>query len=143
MLRGIVGGVVACIVVVFFIDLLTVSDREQVEQDVERLLDLAREGGDEAVDEILAALAPDYRGALPRESIERYLRRYVGKKQITSLVAGNYKTIWAGDEIHVPLLRITAKTAGFTQTLLLTVSYARRDGVWKVVDISQWRGVNR
>ena len=143
MLRGIVGGVVACIVVVFFIDLLTVSDREQVEQDVERLLDLAREGGDEAVDEILAALARDYRGAVSRKTLEANLRRYVGKGQITSLVTGGYKTIWAGEEIHVPLLRITVKTDGFTQTVLLSVTYARRDGAWKVVDISRWPGPGR
>ena len=143
MLRGIVGGVVACIVVVFFIDLLTVSDREQVEQDVERLLDLAREGGDEAVDEILAALARDYRGAVSRKTLEKNLRRYVGKGQITSLVTGGYKTIWDGEEIHVPILRITVKTAGFTQTVLLSVTYARRDGAWKVVDISRWRGPGR
>ena len=143
MWRGIAAGLAACIVVFYIVDLLTTSDREQVEQDVARLLDLAREGGDEAVDEILAALARDYDGAVSRKALESYLRRYVGKKQITSLVTGNYKTIWAGDEIYVPLLRITARTAGFTQTVLLTVTYARRDGAWKVVDISRWRGASR
>jgi hypothetical protein len=123
------------------INVLVTTDRELVEADVERLIELARRGGDRAVDEILASLADDYRGGPPftRERIVRGLERYVGESSLELLETGGISTIWAGDEIVIPLLRIHARThGGYEGNLLLRIHYAERDGEWRIIEISRW-----
>jgi len=117
------------------------SDRERVEAEVERLVSLARRGGEGAASEILDALAEDYRGSRPfgRDDIAAYLRRYVAQGKIRELSTGGFKTLWDGEEILVPILRIDAAVSGAAYTLILTVRFAERDGAWKVVDITRWR----
>jgi len=117
------------------------TDRERVEAEVGRLVALARQGGEDAAAEILDALAEDYRGRRPfdREDIAAYLRRYVAPRRVRKLSTGDFTTLWKGDEILVPILRIDAATENAGYTLILTVRFANRDGAWKVVDITRWR----
>ncbi len=125
------------------IDALVTSDREEVERTVERLLAAARRGGDGAVDEILEALADDYRGEGPfaRDAMERRLRTHLGgTARLTRLGAGGYRAIWKGDGILVPILSIEAAAGGAVQRVVLSVSFAERDGRWRIRDITrvQW-----
>jgi len=117
------------------------TDRERVEAEVERLVSLARRGGEEAASEISDALAEDYRGSRPfsREDIAASLRRYVAPGKLRELSTSDFKTLWDGEEILVPILRIDAATGSAGYTLILTVRFAERDGAWKVVDITRWR----
>ena len=113
-----------------------------VEEKLERLFDAAREGGDAAVDEILAAFADDYRaeGAYTLKRLENYLRRFVGEGRIESLTPGGYKTLWAGTEILVPLLRLRVDTAAGTTNVLLEVAFVEQDEVdWRIISVRRAR----
>lgn len=123
------------------INLLVTTEPERVEAQVERLVELARTGGDDAVDEILLAFADDYRGedyfSLPR--IEGYLRQYVGHRRIRSLETGGYTALWKDDEILVPILALYAKTDSVELRPVLRVTFASRDGEWKIVNVANMR----
>lgn len=130
--------VLACVVAVAVIATqLFPSDRKRVEQEVERLADLARTGGPDAVEAILDILADDYRGSIPRKDIETYIRRRLEESGIGSLSLGNFKTMWKGDEILIPILAVRAE--GWPMPLLLTVTFADREGRWKVTSCSRTR----
>jgi len=130
--------VLACIVTVAVIATqLFPSDRKRVEQAVERLADLARTGGPDAVEGILDILADDYRGSIPRKDIEAYVRGRLKESGVGSLSLGNFKTMWKGDEILIPILAVRAD--GWPAPLLLTVTFAVRDGHWKVTSCSRTR----
>ena len=121
------------------IHLLVTTDRERVEAEVERLLELARSGGEEAADEILAAFADDYRGTIPLKRITAYVRNYVGASKIVKLATGSYKTMWDGDEIRIPILALYITTEGWETKSVLTVVCAERDGKWKIIEFSRPR----
>jgi len=124
------------------VDALFVSDTERVEAEIGRLLDVARAGGEGAADEILAALADDYRGEGPfaRASVERYVRGYLAGGPPEELLSGDYEALWIGDEIVVPILSLRAKRKGvMTQLPILRVHFAERDGRFRVTYVSQWR----
>jgi len=126
---------------VVLLNVLITTDRELVEADVGRLVELARQGGDEAVDGILASLADDYRGTHPfsRDRIVRGLERYVGQGRLELLETGGYQSLWVGDEIMIPILRLHARTRdGHEGNLLLRIVYAERAGEWRIVDISRY-----
>jgi hypothetical protein len=125
----------------FAIDAVIVTDRERVEEEVARLVDLAREGGPEAAEEILAALAGDYRGEGPfaRERIEGHVRRQVGERRIERLLTGSYQAVPMGDDLVVPILRLQAKTRDFEANPVLRVTFAERDGRFRIVNVEQWR----
>jgi hypothetical protein len=138
--RTVLGVVLLAIGAWVAINALVTTEPERVEAEVERLLDLAREGGEGAADEILGALAEDYHGDYPRERIESYLDSYVGQARIRRLTTGNYKAVWKSDEIIVPILRIDAETHdGRAARTILRVTFAERDGEWKVVNVGRWR----
>ena len=115
------------------------TDRERVERQVERLAELARLGGEDAAEEFLLAFADDYRGSIDRKRIERYVRRHVGGGTVRSLKLGSFKTIVVPDdgEIVVPLLLVTAELDDWTTRLLLTLTWAERNGVWRIVRASR------
>jgi hypothetical protein len=122
------------------IDALVQTDAERVEDEVARLVDLAREGGEGAAREILAALADDYRGSgsFSRERIEGYVRQYVLEGRPEEIATGGYIAVPKGDEILVPLLRIDVRTKRYQGSALLRVTFAERDGRFRVVNVEQW-----
>jgi hypothetical protein len=120
-------------------NLLVTTDLERVEAEVERALQHAREGGDEAAEAVLEILADDYDGEYPRRSIETYVRRYVGEKRVRELTTGDYKAIWKGEEIVIPILRLDVETDRGPARAILRVTFAPRDGTWKVVNVGRWR----
>ena len=135
----IAAGVLVAIGLYVAVDAIWTTDTERVELEVERLIDLAREGGPGAAEEILAALADDYDGASPftRESIARNLEAYVATSRVRNLKSGSYTAVWKGDDILVPLLVLEADAGDRSGTLYLTIVFGQRDGRWKVVDISR------
>ena len=120
-------------------NLLVTTDLERVEDDVERALAHAREGGDEAAEAVLDILADDYDGEYPRRSIENHVRRIVGEKRVRKLSTGDYKALWKGDEIVIPILRIDLETDRGSHSAILRVTFALRDDAWKVVNVGRWR----
>lgn len=142
MARTVLAGLVLAVAAWLAIQALVTTDLESVEEEIARLVALANAGGEDAVAGILAALAPDYRGSSPfaRSSVERHLRRYLGASKSRDIKTGDPSPIWKGDEIVVPLLSIRATVDGSTRTVILMVTFAQRNGTWKVVDVSraQW-----
>ncbi len=118
---------------------IVTTDRERVENEVERLVELARKGGQDAADEIMAAFADDYRGSVDLEWIRRQVQNYVGRKRLRSVEIGSIKTIWKDDEIVIPLLRVTLGFDGLKGMMLLSVTCAERDGEWKIVHVTRTR----
>ncbi|MHC4957188.1 MAG: hypothetical protein ACYTGN_02350 [Planctomycetota bacterium] len=131
----VIAAVVAGLAVIVM--LLFPSDRKEVEALVHHLKQRAIEGGPDAADEILDTLADDYRGTADRGQIERHVRRYVGEAQVVSIDLGDFKTVWKGDEIVIPLLAVYAEVAGRSPRFLLLVTFARRDDAWKITSISR------
>jgi hypothetical protein len=131
--RTVVAGLVVAVLVYVAVDALWTSETEQVEAEVERLIELAKRGGPGAAEEILDALAEDYRGAVSRAEAAAYLERYVLPGRLGQLTHGAIDAMWKGEEILVPLLRIDVEG----RTVLLTVVFAERDGEWRVVDVSR------
>ncbi len=123
------------------IDALVTTDAERVEDEVARLLDLAREGGDHAAGEILAALADDYRGDgfFARARIEEYVRRHVIEERAEEIATGDYAALPIGGEIVVPILSIHVRTKRFEANPILRVAFAERGGRFRIVNVEQWR----
>jgi len=118
------------------------DDRDAVEDEMERLFELARAGGEDAVEEILEGFADDYRGsgnfALSR--IERALRgAVVPAGSLTKLEHGAFDAIVTGQEIEIPIVSVSAESGGRTIRIVLRFVWARRDGTWKIVDVTRWR----
>jgi hypothetical protein len=128
-------GLVLVVAAWLMVQAIVTTDREAVEEEIARLVALARSGGEEGVAGILGALAPDYRGSHPftRESIEANLRHYLGRLQ--SLSTGDPSPIAKGEEILVPILSIRAEVDGAAHRMLLSVTF--RDGAWRIVSISR------
>jgi hypothetical protein len=137
--RTLLLGLAIVIAAYVLYNLLVTTDLERVEAEVERALARAREGGDEAAEALLECLADDYAGEYPRRSIEIYVRRYVGQKRVRELTTGGYKAVWKGEEIVIPILRLDAETDSGSLRVILRVTFARRDGTWKVVNVGRWR----
>ena len=139
MWRTLLVGTAIVIAGYVLFNLLVTTDLERVEDNVERALEHAREGGDDAAEAVLNILADDYDGEVPRRSIESYVRRYVGEKRVRELSTGGYKAIWKGEEIVIPILRIDVRTDHWLGRAILRVTFAERDGAWKVVNVGRWR----
>ncbi len=114
------------------------DDRDIVEKKIEHLAQLAEQGGEAAVAEILDVFAEDCTGSYSRRFIQSQVRRLVGPNTVKKVTLGNFETIWRGDAIFVPLLRIDVTTRGQKGTILLKVTFEERDGVWLVTDVSRW-----
>ena len=123
------------------VNAIITTEPERVEAEVERLLEVARRGGDEAVEEILLAFADDYRGegTFSMTRIESGLRQWVAKGRITKLTTGNYQALWIGEEIIVPILSIQATTRHGAFNPILRVTFAPRDGEWRIVNVGRVR----
>lgn len=119
------------------VNLLVTTELERVEAEMERLLELARKGGEEAAAEILDVLAEDYDGEVPRRRLENYLKVYVVDRKVEKLSTGSYKTIWKGSDILIPLLAIYATVDGYEARFVLTVTWSERADGWKVTRISR------
>lgn len=140
MWRIVVVAVLAAIGIWLGIDALITTDAERVEAEVARLVELAREGGDDAAKEILAALADDYRGDGPfaRERIEAYVRTCLVEARPEEIWTGDFITVPKGDEIVIPLLRIHVRTKALEGDTLLKVTFAERNGRFRVVNAERW-----
>ena len=112
---------------------------DRVEAQTARLLELALAGGKAAADELLAAIAPDYRGEEhPRSQLERMIRSYVGESRIVSLRKMSLSADWLDDEIAVfALVRVGLREGEFV--LGVRVLFTERDGSWKIVDVRNAR----
>jgi hypothetical protein len=126
----------------FAIDALITTDLERVEAEVERLLEVARKGGPEAADEILAAFAEDYRGSgfYARENVERHARRFLAAGRPEEISIGWPKAVPKGEEIQVPILRVDVRTKRDQGTTFVRLTFARRDGRFKIVNAEQALG---
>jgi hypothetical protein len=137
--RIVVVGVLSAIAVWLAIDALITTDAERVEVEVERLLVLARQGGEDAVAGILDAIADDYRGAYNKETIERYLRMCLVDDRPEEITTGSPAYIPKGGEILIPLLRVDVRMKNFQQTALLRVTFAKRGDRFRIVSVENWR----
>jgi len=136
--RIVVAGILFAIGVWLAIDALITTDSERVEAEIERLLEVARRGGDDAADEILDAFAEDYHGAglYSPERIRDYARRYVAGERPEELWLGNFKAFPKEDgTILVPILRIHVKTRNFEGDAIVKVTFAERDERFRIVNV--------
>ena len=120
---------------------LYTDDLERCELLLEEMVAAAETGGEDAVDFILAGFADDYRGSEPYtlDRLERYLRRYVAAERVKGITTGDPDPIADGSEIHIPLYRVTVELDDQTGTLLLAITFAKRDGEWKIINVASSR----
>jgi hypothetical protein len=137
--RVAVAGLLLAIGLWLAIDALITTDAERVEMEVERLLGLARQGGEDAVAGILDAIADDYRGVYSRETIERYLRMCLVDDRPEEITTGSPVYVPKGGEILIPLLRVDVRTERFQGTAILRVAVARRGDRFRIVSAENWR----
>jgi len=131
LLAALAVGALAWILLAFVVTTAT----ERVEEETERLLELARTGGPEAAAAILDAFAPDYRGgSYSREQVERAVWREVGERRVRKLWAPSLTSEWTEDEIAVTGLLVVELGDGGAR-LALQLLFAERDGAWKIVDV--------
>ncbi|MHC4222635.1 MAG: hypothetical protein ACYSX0_13385 [Planctomycetota bacterium] len=137
MLRYGVAIVAVIIAAVVLWNVLVTTDRERVEADVLRLVELAKKGGQEAADEIYEALAEDYRGSgyFERERVRRELTKRVGAGRLKSLEVNDFDVVATGEEMEIPWLIL------FTEygNAHLRVTYAKRNDQWKIVNVNRWK----
>ena len=127
---------VGCYVLVH---LIVTTEPERVEAEVERLLGLARRGGEDAAEEILDAFAEDYSGSFELDWIQKQVRNYVGRNRFKSVTVGSFSAVWKGDDILIPRLTVTLEVEGWKAVLFLAVTCAERDGEWKIVHVTRLR----
>jgi hypothetical protein len=131
--------ILAAVAVWLAVDWLVTTDAERVEMEVERLFDVARHGGEDAVAQILDSLADDYRGAYSKEMIERYLRMALVADKPEEITAGSFDVVPKGDEFLIPLLRVDVRTRSLQGTALLRITFAKRGDRFKVVNVEHWQ----
>jgi hypothetical protein len=136
-LRVVAVVVLSALAIWFVVDALTVSDAERVEMEMERLLDLARQGGEDAVAGIMDAIAEDYRGVYSRETIERYLRMGLADGPPEEVTTGSPAFLPKDGEIVIPILRVDVRTKGYQGRAVLKVSFAKRGDRFRVVSVDQ------
>ncbi|MGH7163282.1 MAG: hypothetical protein ACREID_07345 [Planctomycetota bacterium] len=136
MWRAALGAVALAALCWLGINAVVTTDRERVEEEAERLIGLCRSGGEEAAEELLAALSGGYRGtSVPREEAERVVRNYVARKRIRAIKTKAVGAVWHGGEILFPLVARVDFDGGFA-ILNAKVTFAREGEEWKVVDVS-------
>ena len=142
MVRNLLAFAAIAVAAVVLINVVHTSDRERVEEEMLRLFDIARGGGEDAVREVLDAFAEDYRGTgyYSLKSIERNLRRVlVPAGRLEELSHGSIDAVVKGNEIVVPTVSIKANLGGEPMRVILAVTWAERDGEWKIVDVRRWK----
>ena len=135
---ALVAGLVA-IALWFAIGALITTDAERVEAEVERLVEVARKGGEEAAAEFLAAFADDYRGSglYGRENVERYVRRFLVDDRPEEISIGKFLVVPKGDEFMIPLMRVDARSRRDQGTTFVRLTFAKRDGRFRIVSAEQ------
>ena len=95
MRNAILGGIVVIIGLWWAIGALIKTDLERVEDKMEHLLELARDGGGENADEIIEAFHSEYRGSRPfgQKFLTGRIRDAVGQGLVETLQTGGYKAI--------------------------------------------------
>ena len=139
--RILVGIGVACLLVVSC-QLLFTSDRDLVESKMEELFDIARLGGEDAVERILDEFAEDYRGSgtFSRARVERQLRwALIPDGKSTEIKHGDFDPIVVGTEIEIPIVSVSAEVDGTPVRVILRVVWGPEDQDWKIVDITRWQ----
>jgi len=132
--------VLAFAVMIFLtIQWLWKDDTDAVEARIEHLLEVARQGGEGAAAEIIDALADDYDGGIGRKSIEQWVRNIVGNGKVRTLTTGDYDVVSKADGIVVPIFRIDLETSSRRAAAVFVLTFALRDGDWKVTSVDQWR----
>lgn len=142
MVRNVLAILAVVIAAVVLINLLYTSDRERVEDEMLRLFEVARRGGDDAALEIMDAFAEDYRGTgyFSRTGIERRLRQaIVPVGRLKKLTHGSIDPVVKGQEIIVPTVSVQADYGGNMVSAVFAVTWAKRDGGWKIVDVQRWK----
>jgi len=140
--RNVLALIAIVLAAIVAINLIFTSDRERVEDEMLRLFEVAREGGEDAVVEILDAFAEDYRGtgyySLP--TIERRLRMVlVPAGRLKELKHGSIDAVVKGSEIVIPTVSIEAEFGRDRMRVIVAVTWAQRGGDWKIVDIQRWK----
>lgn len=131
-------GILLAVGVWFAIDAFITTDVERVEMEIDRLLKLAREGGEESVAEILDAFAQDYRGVYRRDAIAGYLREYLVEDRAEEIALGTPLPVPKDDEIVVPLLRVDVRTKHGQLSTVVRVAFAKRDDRFRIVSVGPW-----
>ncbi|MEM8883446.1 MAG: hypothetical protein AAGD14_05225 [Planctomycetota bacterium] len=133
-------GIVLAAVIGF--QIVYTDDREAVEERLETLFEIAREGGEDAFDEIMASIADDYRGSgsFGRKYVERRLKAaLVPAGTTTEIKHGGFSPVVKNDEILVPIVSVQAKIRGNAVRYAFAVTFAQRDGEWKIVNVTRMR----
>lgn len=135
---ALVAGLVA-IALWFAIGALITTDAERVEAEVERLVEVARQGGEAAASELLAAFADDYRGSgfYARENVGRYLQRFLVEDRPEEISIGSFLVVPKGEEFMIPLMRVDARSRRDQGTTFVRLTFAKRDGRFKIVSAEQ------
>ena len=124
--------------VVWLLDLIIVTDAEEVEGKTARLVELANEATPEAIRAILDEFAVDFPEGyhFTRERIERELPRYLLKRKVNSIRTGAIDAVWREKEqAFAILLMVHYKVGGQRGSFPLTVHWADRDGEWKITQV--------
>ena len=140
MVRTLLGFLGIAALALLAINLLFADDLDRVEEEMERLVEVAEEGGEAAVEEILDAFADDYRGSgfFSRESIERRLRvLLVPPERVSDLRHGDFAPVAKGEEILIPIVSLRGSVEGEERQVLLAVTFGYRDDRWKIVDVTR------
>ena len=141
-MRGkVVLGTVAGLLFLWLLDAVIVTDAEEVEEKTARLIELANEGGPEAVDEIMDAVAGEFdAGGVTRNQIRRYLDKYIGDEPPEMVRSGGITAVWKKDRERFRIqLRISMVWRGQAYSFLATLFWAERNGEWKLVRVvSGW-----
>ncbi len=118
----------------FLVAYLTTSDRERVEQILDEMLVLAEQGGPGAAGRVREHLSPELESDLP---IENMIDRLVAQKAITEITLGSYETVWIGDRIVVPILRVDIRTNSRTYTGFCTLTFEKHGDRWLLAKVSR------
>ena len=123
---------------VWLLDLIIVTDAEEVEGKTARLVELANEATPEAIHAILDELAVDFPAdyGFTRVRIEQALPRYLIKRNVNSIRTGAIDAIWLEEEREFKiLLAVHYKVADQPGSLLIRVFWADEGGEWKITRV--------
>jgi hypothetical protein len=123
---------------VWLLDLIIVTDAEEVEEKTARLVELANEATPEAIRAILDEIAVEFSEGyyFTRDRIERELPRYLIKRKVNSIRTGSIDAVWREKEqAFAILLMVHYKVGGQPGSIPLTVYWADRGGEWKITQV--------
>lgn len=121
----------------WLLDVLIVTDAEEVEDNTARIIELANDGSPETVDAMMEWMAEDFdAGGLSREQIRGYLKRVYDTDPPNMVRSGGITAVWKKDRERFRVqLRVTVVRRGSAQSFLVTIFWAERDDEWKIVRV--------